>query len=481
MPSELREALTAAGASALVPKIIDPMLLEYQRRYSPLVRMVPSIHWESDTYYFNQRTTVASGGFVADGGARPVANSTYVQNSFQMKHLQSVGAITGYAQEVTRQVIGDLRAREIEGTIRGQYWDIETGILWGSSAATGNQGFPQFDGLDTLCSTFSGPNQNAINKSNAGLTAQATPLSLTGLDELIDLVEGNIAGSVFDDSWMFVMSSTAVSKLAQLQISQQRYTEVEAEVGLIVPTYRNIPLVKSSFLQPRTYAMGTVSTSQGTSTTYGTPSLPNATTYKYVVTAIVARQGEILPSTEVSVTTSAANSWISLSFATPTGLDGSQPISYKVYRTAANGSAGSETLLGYVDAAVGISATDGVSPIPTLTIVDTGSALVPVNGSTIPANLPSVYFGGNAGLTPPVGWNGQGGSATANQGLENVYLISRDQDNIVRPYVREMVPLDVYPTTASPDSLPYAVISDTTFALRAPKYAARLANVSTPI
>jgi hypothetical protein len=479
MASELREALTAAGASALIPKIIDPMLLEYQRRYSPLVRMIPSQRWESDTYYFNQRTTVANGGFVADGGARAVANSTYVQNSFQMKHLQVVGAITGYAQEVTRQVIGDLRAREIEGSIRGEYWDIETGILWGNSASTFNGAFGQFDGLDTIVNTFSGNNQNAINKSSGGLTAQATPLSLAALDELIDLVETNVAGSVFDDEWMFVMSNTAVSKIAQLQVSQQRYMEVEAEVGLVVPTYRNIPLVKSSFLQARSFSVGTVTTSQGTSTTYGTPSLANSTTYKYVVSAIVARQGEILPSAEVSVTTSASNSWISLSFSSPTGLDGSQPISYKVYRTAANGASGTETFLGYVDASVGLSA-DGVTSIPTITIVDTGSALVPVNASTVPATLPNVYYGTNTGITPPVGWNGVG-SASANIGLENIYLMSRDRDFIIRPFVREMEALDVYPTTASPDSLPYAVISDTTLAVRAPKYLGRLANVSTAI
>lgn len=479
MASELREALTAAGASALVPKIIDPMLLEYQRRYSPLVRMIPSQRWESDTYYFNQRTQVANGGFVADGGARAVANSTYVQNSFQMKHLQVVGAITGYAQEVTRQVIGDLRAREIEGSIRGEYWDIETGVLWGNSAATANNSFGQFDGLDTLVSTFSGNNQNAINKSSGGLTAQATPLSLSALDELIDLVETNVAGSVFTDDWMFVMSNTAVSKIAQLQVSQQRYMEVEAAVGLVVPTYRGIPLVKSSFLQARSYSMGTVTTSQGTSTTYGTPSLANSTTYKYVVTAIVARQGEILPSAEVSVTTSSSNSWISLSFSTPTGLDGSQPISYKVYRTAANGAAGTETFLGYVDAAVGVGS-DGVTPVATITIVDTGTALVPVNGSTVPGVLPATYFGTNTGVTPPVGWNGVG-SASANTGLENVYLMSRDRDFIIRPFVREMEALDVYPTTSSPDSLPYAVITDTTLAVRAPKYLGRLANVSTSI
>ena len=63
MPSELREALNAATASALVPKIIDPLLLEYQRRYSPVVRAVPSVRWDADSYYFNQRTANATGGF----------------------------------------------------------------------------------------------------------------------------------------------------------------------------------------------------------------------------------------------------------------------------------------------------------------------------------------------------------------------------------------------------------------------------------
>src|SRR4051812_9893980 len=73
--AELREALGAAGAAALVQKIIDPVLLEYQRRYSPLVRAIPSGRWGSTTYFFNQRTVNPNGGFVTDGGTRPVTNS----------------------------------------------------------------------------------------------------------------------------------------------------------------------------------------------------------------------------------------------------------------------------------------------------------------------------------------------------------------------------------------------------------------------
>jgi len=492
MPSELREALNAATASALVPKIIDPLLLEYQRRYSPVVRAVPSVRWDADQYYYNERTAVAQGGFTTDGGARAVSNSTYVQASYQMKHLQIVGSVTGYAQQVTRQVIGDLRAREIQGSIRGLYWDVETAMLWGNAASTANGAFPQFDGLDSLITQANSAAsfQNVINKQSSGLLAQATPLSLSMLDEVLDLAETNFAGSIFDNSWMFIMSNTAASKIAQLQTPQQRYIgEVTADVGLVVPTYRGVPIVKSSFLQARGYSMSSLTTATGTGALPGglsgiTGSLATGA-YKYVVTAVIARQGEIQPCAEVSITSGGSTGYGQLILSsTPTGLDGSQPILYKVYRSAVAGAAGSETLLGYVDAVVGLAA-DGVTPVYATSIYDTGAALIPVVGTsgaatTVPGSLNSAYFGTNAQYTPPTGWNGSG-SASANQPLESIYLISRDPDNVIRPYVREMEPLDVYPTTSAPDTLPYALVDDTVLAVRAPRFLAKVLNVSTSI
>ena len=492
MPSELREALNAATASALVPKIIDPLLLEYQRRYSPVIRAVPSVRWDADQYYFNTRSAVAQGGFVTDGGARAVSNSTYTQTGYQIKHLQIVGSVTGYAQQVTRQVIGDLRAREIQGSIRGLYWDVETAMLWGNAASTANGAFPQFDGLDALVSQANGSAsfQNVLNKQSGGLTGQATPLSLSMLDEVLDLAETNFAGSIFDNSWMFIMSNTAASKIAQLQTPQQRYIgEVTADVGLVVPTYRGVPIVKSSFLQARGFSMSSLTTATGTGALPGglsgiTGSLATGT-YKYVVTAVIARQGEIQPCAEVSITSGGSTGYGQLILGSvPTGLDGSQPILYKVYRSAVAGASGSETLLGYVDAVVGVAA-DGVTPVYATSIYDTGAALIPVVGTsgaatTVPGTLSTAYFGTNAQYTPPIGWNGSG-SASANQPLESLYLISRDPDNVIRPYVREMEPLDVYPTTSAPDTLPYALVDDTVFAARAPRYLAKAMNFSTSI
>jgi hypothetical protein len=179
---------------------------------------------------------------------------------------------------------------------------------------------------------------------------------------------------------------------------------------------------------------------------------------------VIARVGEIVASAEVSQTTTGSASTVTLSFTPPAGFENGTAISYKVYRTS--GATGTETLLGWVDATVGLAG-DGVTPIVANQIVDTGAALVPQqsSGSVVPAQTPAAYVGTNAGMLP----------RTA--GAEDLFLLSRNRDNVVRPYVRDVTPLDVFPTTSAPDTLPFAIVSDTCLAVRAPKYGARLRNV----
>ena len=251
MTAELREALNAAGASPFQPKVIDPVMVELQRRYSPLVTAIPAIQWPTDVYNFNTRNQVASGGWVSDGGASPVANGSYVQNQFKMSHFQTVGSVTGYAQEVTQQLV-NLRETEIKGSIRGMTWDVETAMLWANSACSANGARPQFDGLDVLISNYGGANQNAIDANGASL-------NLSTLDRLIDMVETNSAEPTGNSPWALVMSSTANSKIAQYLTPQQRFVDrVEIAPGLNVMSYRDIPILKSSFLQARSLSMGTV-------------------------------------------------------------------------------------------------------------------------------------------------------------------------------------------------------------------------------
>jgi hypothetical protein len=451
--SEIREALTAAGASPFVPKLIDPTLVEYQRRFAPWCRAIPTKKTNSTTYFFNTRTVVVSGGAVPDGGARPVSTSTYTQGQFTMTHIQAVGSVTGYAQAVTTDLI-DLRATEVNGAIKGYYWDVETFCGWGNSASTANGAQPQFDGLDTQISQFSaGGSQNVIDYAGKSLT-------LSTLDELMVMVAGNAAEPVQGASWMYVMSVSAEARIAQLLQAQQRFDNVEIAAGLIVATYKRVPLVPSSFLSTLGgYSVGTVTAA--TATTGGTLA---AATYYYKVSAVIARQGEILPSLEVSQATTGSTSTVTLSFTAPTGQDGLGTQLYKVWRGTA---AGGETLLGYVDSTVGLQS-DGVTPVYANQIVDTGTALVPQqsSGPVVPGILPVVYYGTNASMLPP------------GAGQENIYLMSRDPGNIVRPFVREAHPLDVYPTTASPDSMPFAIMGDMCLAVRTPKFAGRAYRVA---
>jgi hypothetical protein len=257
---------------------------------------------------------------------------------------------------------------------------------------------------------------------------------------------------------MIIGSSTAFSALSALFVNQQRFMDVEIKPGLIVQSYRNIPLIESSFLGTHGVNFGTVTTA--TATTGGTLA---AGTYKYQVSAVIARSGETVACSEVSQTTAGSTSTVTLSFTTPTGQDSASPIAFKVYRTS--GSTGTETLLGYVDAIVGTAA-DGITPVYATSIVDTGTALVPQNGATVPGVLPTAYNGTNTGAAP-----------RANVNIEDLYLVPRDPNFLVRPYVRELQPIEVAPTVLSPDTLPFALATDTCLATRAPKFMAKLSNV----
>ncbi|MEZ0066685.1 hypothetical protein ABIA32_002697 [Streptacidiphilus sp. MAP12-20] len=455
MSVELREALTAAGASALVPKVIDPNLFEKLRRYSPLIEVLPSQKIKTTTYYFNTRNGLASGGAVSDGGARQVSTGSYFQTGATIKNLQVVGAVTGYAEEVTADVIGDLRAREIMGAVKGLRWDTEQMLMYGNAGATQFGPYPQFDGLASQIGQFTATGslgQNCID-------AAGSNISISLLNQIIDMVESYTAEQVTSggSDWMLVMSSTAEGALASLLTNQQRFVDVEVAPGLVVPSYRNIPIIRSSFLGTKGNAMGTVTATPAT--TGGTLA---AGTYYYKLAPVLSRQGEAAACPEVTVTTTTATSTVTLAFTTPAGFQTSTPQTYMLYRGTA---AGAETLLGVVDATVGLAA-DQVTPILTTSIVDTGTALVPQNGATVPAQTPATYVGTNAGLKP------------RSLGQEDLYLISRDRDNLLRPYVRDIQPKDVFPTTQSPDSMPFAVVSDTCLAIRGPEWVGRMTRLA---
>lgn len=449
MPTELQEALTtAATTSPLIQKQIDALLLEYQRRYSPLLAAIPSKQWGSTVYYFNRRTARPDAGGVIDGGARPIGNSTYEQASYNIRLMQAVGSVTGFAQTVTRDLIGDLRQIEIDGTVQSLMWTMECDAIWGHDGATALGNYPIYSGFDYLVNNFAaGTGSSAfVNALDLG----GSSFTLARLDELMDIVESNAAMPV-GSNYMFLMSPRMAAAVSQAVIPQQRFAapQVEIAAGLNVPSYRDVPIVKSSFLAPRTFQMLTV-----------TPGVAGGgalnATYRYYVSAVIARFGEIQCAAEVSA--APAGQAVTLTFSTPgsTMPDGLGPILYKVYRTAAGGASGTEVLLGCVDA----FDTTGVA---TTVIIDTGTNLLT---NSLANTGPTVYQGAPTGnLGPRLAGN------------EDIYLVPRDSNFLVRPYTRDVQLIPLAPTVTAPDTLPFALVSDTTIALRAPKYQGRLARV----
>ena len=369
---DIEEALTAVGAGALVQKRISPLVNELQRRYAPLVSAIPTEQWNSTVFNWDTRSALPSAGPVTDGGARPVSSSTYIQSPVTIRNLLSVGSVTGYAEAVT-QSFGSLRGREIAGSIKSMAWAVESQIVGGNAASTAFGAYPEFDGFDTLCNATSGTSQNVF--------AFNSTFDLASLDVVIDMVEENIAESITNTDWMFVVSSSLESRVAQLLTAQQRFNDINTAdigAGLVVLTYRNIPLVKSSFLNAKGGTMSTVALT--TATTGGF--LPATTARYYSVSAVIGSYGETLPCAEQTVTTGAgATNIVTLSFTPPTTPDGAPVLLYKVWESATTGT---ETLLGYVDGTVGLQS-DNVTPLTTTSIIDTGVKLIPQNGSTVPA------------------------------------------------------------------------------------------------
>lgn len=459
MGSEVMEAVnaaTAATSTAIIQRIIDTNILEYQVREAPLLAAIPTKKISQVAYIFTQRTKRPAGGAVTDGGARPNSNSTWQQFSHDIKNYQVQSSITGFAQEVTAGVVGDLAQTELDGAIQSQLWALETSIMYANAAATAGITVtygPDMNGLDTQVSQYvasANAPQNVIDAAggNLALTGSA------GVNKLMALVSRNAARPLGSD-YMFVVSPDAESMFAELMQNQQRFMgEVEIKAGLVVQSYRNVPIIRSSFLGSINTTFGTVTTA--TSTSGGTLA---AATYFYKVQAVINRFGQLGASGEVSQATTGSTSTATLSFTSPTDTEGNEPILFKVFRAT---SSGAEVLIGVVPAVdpTGAAVTS---------IVDTGSNLLANGVSIAGTNYPTAYVGAVGALG-----NEKPRAATA----DDVFLVPRNPDLLLRPYVRDFRTIQLAPTTASPDALPFAILNDTCLAVRGPKFVGRLTNLA---
>jgi len=470
--SDLRETFNlAGGGSNLTPKLIDRLLFEGVRRFSPLRRVFPRKTWESDQYFFNKRTKLPQAQSTTESPTTTqvaATSSTYVQTDFTIKHTQSNLDIAKFTAQVAR-VNGNVYDLEVMGAGKAMAWHEECLHMWGSSGATLNTLRPQWDGIDI---------QTAASNKIDGAGAL---FSLSGFDNLIDVIKGSAATQLNNGNWAFLVASKMQSRINGTFVNQQRFmsemkifarddygvpgqmiVDSGIDAGVDVLTYRGIPIMETSWLDSQGQ-MGTITAVDNGAVTNG--QLLNQA-YYYVVEA-VTEYGISLASAEVSVTPTAGHE-VLLSWSTPTindPLGNALPIlGYRIFRSnVSSGASGTESL--YAE----VSALDNTDTAIT-SWNDTG---LPVNPATT-SSAYAVTFAQSGSAAVPDGATFPRVQA-AGTTLSDIFLVSRDPEFSVVPVVNEIQTQFLAPVNAR--SVQLALTADLCYAMRAPTFAAKLSRV----
>lgn len=296
---------------ALIPEKVEEIITNLIPRLAPEIAILKTVSWKSDFYKFRKLTSrPKAGGAMGEGGTTNRTRGTYSEEAVRMKVIRRKGSVTNFLQDASSEIY-DAAAAEMQNHLETQAMDLIYYTLWGSANANAFE----HSGLDTFIST------NRTVKPFIG----EVPADLSFLDDMID--QSNRFKAANHDR-AFLMSPEMLSVVSRLLTNVRNHQnqvgggtpEIEIAGGWRLQTYRNIPIIESGSMKPRT-KMGTVST--GTATSGGT--IPNAT-YGFRV-APITPEGEQEASDFVTETTTGSNvSTITLSFAAF-----ADAIAYKVY------------------------------------------------------------------------------------------------------------------------------------------------------
>ena len=451
------------GTSTLTQIIIDRLLFEAVRRYSPLRRALPRRTWMAKDYRFNSRLSLPDADAVTESPSLTdvtATNSSYVQGIFPIKHLQAQLDIAKFSAEVAN-VNGNLYDLEIMGAAKSMAYREEMMHMYGNAISSAPTKHPEWDGLDFLMA-----NGNKIDAAGAMVTPKM-------LDNMIDTVNG-LTAEELAENYFFVMTNRMQSSLNQQFIAQERFnvstTRMFArddygfpsggidnngvDAGIELQSYRGIPLVKSSFLG-NVGTMGTVSASAA-----GSGSQLANIAYYYVVEA-VTRDGLSNASAEVTVTPTAGQN-VTLTWTTPTILNvlgqATKISAYRIFRGTAT----------TAESLYAVQSARDASDAAVTSFVDAG---LPANGTT--NTFATFNTVGSAAL--PDGVTFPRVNASGGQAVQDIFLVPRNEEYCVVPVFKEITTVPLAPVNAR--STQISLISDMTLALRAPQFVAKLSRV----
>ena len=371
----LESALNSNTVSGAIPKEIRATLVEQSRVINPLYAVIPRFKTDRTQHFWVRRNGLPVGGPSLQAppfsgtGSLVESSSNYINNNFvNIRFLTWRGNVGKVAEQVATAV-GSIMGHELEGQAEALARTESVLNLYGSESGTVNSNKTQWTGMDgqiALTNKF----------STFSISGTATDvMALKYLDALYDYLRSRLGLTTLGGKYMWVMTpemQTIINNIffqanrVMLPLTEMPNAPIDGAIfgtkdaeffakrlrmqsGLSVASYRDVPIVVSSFMSP--YAPAATWTITITNTTTATSNFTDsATVLKYVIEAVTLA-GKSVCSAEASVTTAGTTKQINLTWTAPTITDpngNTLPIlHYRIFRAGVNGTsgvAGAETL-----------------------------------------------------------------------------------------------------------------------------------------
>jgi HK97 family phage major capsid protein len=228
-------ALSLAESAKLTQDMLQRGVIETIIEASPMLRYLPFLHVEGNSYKYNQENTLTAAAFFAVNAAWTEGTATFTQKSASLAILGGDADVDNFIQR-TRSNLQDQRAIQTQLRAKSLARKWEDTVITGDVTQDANA----FDGLRRL----------TVAAQELVMGANGAALTLAKLDELIDLIKGGKPD-------LLLMSRRSRRKLKSLLTASTHYIEQGADqFGRQVLLYDGIPVEVSDF-QPDTEAEGT--------------------------------------------------------------------------------------------------------------------------------------------------------------------------------------------------------------------------------
>ena len=223
--------LLLAESAKLSNDMVQRGVIETIIEESPMLRAMPFLEVEGNSFKFNQENTLGGAQFYAVNGVWSEASATFTQKTVNLAILGGDADVDNFVQRA-RSNLNDQRAIQTLLKAKDVARKWEQTVVYGNTATDANA----FDGLDILLPKNVGHPQVIFPAAGGG------SLTLALLDQLIDLVKAGKPD-------LLLMSKRSRRKLKALLTASAHYVESgESAFGRQVMMYDGIPVLISDFI-----------------------------------------------------------------------------------------------------------------------------------------------------------------------------------------------------------------------------------------